>query len=870
LYPDKPEVRKLFIEKNGKFYRDFPGFILPGNPMYSWSPEEMVYSDEYSDSEDEDFMNEDKEVEFYSAYTLSEQEKLLSKYFKETDRPPKPRPFCTQDRLSCDLHPDVKHMDEKALDDYFEELDMKYKMSFVFGKTAGWELLMKHELCRGTGIDPNVLPPMRKPEPEIPRQKTLWKQYPAVRGRMYNLLRKVPETECEIPDKPEFTISNPEEQFFALEGAEETKFDFKNDEVIKKECEQVMVAETTPSANVIINPGKFCGKILSRKDMPPDSENDDSTKVSEESWRLSDDYSTTSEEGSKTSSDEESDDADDEIEGTRKEEREKWNEDHLKFYDMLEKTRYDVASLEAHLDARINKKRDYDDSDESRMSKKSRSEEEDEEDAKGEIYFGLESDGRVDWDMSHEKVAEFVEEGIFDMEEGVLYGPTENPEAVTLVSVTEEEEIKAIEDDLASRPNRVRWADQVAKDTVAEEFVLYAMTDVDRPRNSALESWLIDSGATVHVTTNNKDMVEVRETSATVIVGDGEEVPATSRGTLLLATEDNQVIKLKDVLVVPNFTKHIISLPRLMQGNVNVTEWTGARVKLACPSGKTITINKENDGPMYYVHARRIKPLNDEVHAIQRAQQIMDINEAHEKFAHLSEGLLRKTALHYGYKLTGTLMPCDGCMKAKAKAKAVKKFTETKATKPGERLFMDTTGPFEPTCGGTRYDVKIVDQYSRKTWGARIKNRSKIPRLMDIHFHVMKGKRKPVKYLRCDNTGEHGAALKTICAQHGVTLEMTAPNTPQQNGVVERKIVTDRTRAHAMLEAARLNDKAKALLRAEAEATAEKISNICCNNHCGTMFPNDMFGEASRLRPRNLVQFGRIGYVTNRVKLQKK
>jgi transposase InsO family protein len=207
-------------------------------------------------------------------------------------------------------------------------------------------------------------------------------------------------------------------------------------------------------------------------------------------------------------------------------------------------------------------------------------------------------------------------------------------------------------------------------------------------------------------------------------------------------------------------------------------------------------------------------------------------------------------------------------MKAKAKAKAVKKFTDTKATQPGERLFMDTTGPFEPTCGGNRYDVKIVDQYSRKTWGARIKNRSEIPRLMDIHFQVMTGKRKPVKYLRCDNAGEHGAALKKICAQHGVTLEMTSPNTPQQNGVVERKIVTDRTRAHAMMEAARLTDDAKALLRAEAEAMAEKISNLACNNHCGVMFPNDMFGEASRIRPSHLIQFGRIGYVTNRVKFQ--
>jgi hypothetical protein len=48
--------------------------------------------------------------------------------------------------------------------------------------------------------------------------------------------------------------------------------------------------------------------------------------------------------------------------------------------------------------------------------------------------------------------------------------------------------------------------------------------------------------------TSDKDMVDEKETSATVIVGDGKEVPATSQGTLLLATEDNEVIKLPDVL----------------------------------------------------------------------------------------------------------------------------------------------------------------------------------------------------------------------------------------------------------------------------------------------------------------------------------
>jgi Integrase core domain len=199
----------------------------------------------------------------------------------------------------------------------------------------------------------------------------------------------------------------------------------------------------------------------------------------------------------------------------------------------------------------------------------------------------------------------------------------------------------------------------------------------------------------------------------------------------------------------------------------------------------------------------------------------------------------------------------------------VPKYTKVEAKAPGERLFMDTTGPFAPTAGGSKYDVKIVDQFSRKTWCARVKQKSQLPGLLHGHLKLLKGRGTPVKYLRCDNAGEHGNELKRVCAEEGVILEMTAPNTPQQNGVVERKIVTDRNRAHDMMEAARLTDEAKILLRAEAEAMAEKLSNISCNSRSYLM-PNELFGEESHLRPEHLVQFGRIGYVTIRKQIKKK
>jgi hypothetical protein len=71
----------------------------------------------------------------------------------------------------------------------------------------------------------------------------------------------------------------------------------------------------------------------------------------------------------------------------------------------------------------------------------------------------------------------------------------------------------------------------------------------------------------------------------------------------------------------------------------------------------------------------------------------MDINTAHDRLAHTSESILRETMKEYGIKLIGKLNACDECLQVKAKAKGVPKTTKTLATQPGERLYVDTSGP---------------------------------------------------------------------------------------------------------------------------------------------------------------------------------
>jgi len=311
------------------------------------------------------------------------------------------------------------------------------------------------------------------------------------------------------------------------------------------------------------------------------------------------------------------------------------------------------------------------------------------------------------------------------------------------------------------------------------------------------DEWLIDSGASVHVTNEKDDLLEPKSTGQAVTIRSGTTMAAKAIGGKPTKLKDDQgnVIELADVLYIPDFKKKIISLSKLLDQGYHVPEWTKEYFWLS-KDGKAIQVPRKEGFTMYYFRAM---PQTWEVHATERT---MDINEAHDKMAHMGEDIVRKTMARYGIKLTGKLEPCDACLRAKACAKNLSKKTECMATKPGERLCMDLTGPFPLSLGGSRYDAKIVDQFSRKSWGGHLRTKDQVYDILKKHLEYLKGKGMTMQYLRCDNASEQGTKLADLCKSYGITMEYTAPNTPQQNGIVEQKIAMDCDRANAMLLAA--------------------------------------------------------------------
>ena len=363
-------------------------------------------------------------------------------------------------------------------------------------------------------------------------------------------------------------------------------------------------------------------------------------------------------------------------------------------------------------------------------------------------------------------------------------------------------------------------------------------------QESNVKDFLMDSGASCHVVGSGDMLIDPETSKETIKVGDGTMMKATKQGTLLIQADNGARIKLTRVQVVPGIVKNIISTGSLArQGNTVTMEGKKLTVKNA--EGQSFTVMMDESSTLYHLKAQ-VLGYQDLKKAESPASQVyaaatggptakdkpINIHDAHELYGHLNYGILRPMLKNRGYVVVNDdrRYACEACAYAKAKAKSVAKATNTKACVKGERLFLDISGPYKMALTGNKFWVLIVDDYTRKAWSFFVKSKNEAKRVTEELLKLLKGARVTTKYIRCDNAVENIRGLKQLCDSNGIELEMTAPYTPQMNGVVERKFVTIRDRAHAMMLAATLDDEHQGKLWAEAAYTATRLHNLVPNS----------------------------------------
>jgi hypothetical protein len=146
---------------------------------------------------------------------------------------------------------------------------------------------------------------------------------------------------------------------------------------------------------------------------------------------------------------------------------------------------------------------------------------------------------------------------------------------------------------------------------------------------------------------------------------------------------------------------------------------------------------------------------------------------------------------------------CKPCQVGKKNRTHFKSKSFTSTEKPLQLVHMDLCGPSrQEDIGKENYFMLIIDDYSRLTWVAFLKEKAEAFEKFKIFKALIETQTsKRLKVVRSYWGGEFMSRdFKELCDEHGIKKEYTIAITPQQNGVVERQNITLHEMARSMIK----------------------------------------------------------------------
>lgn len=144
------------------------------------------------------------------------------------------------------------------------------------------------------------------------------------------------------------------------------------------------------------------------------------------------------------------------------------------------------------------------------------------------------------------------------------------------------------------------------------------------------------------------------------------------------------------------------------------------------------------------------------------------------------------------------------CLVGKQTRQAFPKASQFRATNVLELLHADLCGPITPaTLARNKYIFVIIDDFTRYMWTILLKEKSEaFEKFKMFKALVEKELGKTIFTLRTDRGGEFTSRnFQEFCDKNGIKRHLTAPYTPQQNGVVERRNRTMMEMTRSILKA---------------------------------------------------------------------
>lgn len=161
----------------------------------------------------------------------------------------------------------------------------------------------------------------------------------------------------------------------------------------------------------------------------------------------------------------------------------------------------------------------------------------------------------------------------------------------------------------------------------------------------------------------------------------------------------------------------------------------------------------------------------------------------HKRFGHFSNNVLNSLKSVLKLSNCDVSDSCAVCHKAKQNCEPFP-LSSHKSIALFDLVHADVWGPFSvESYDGSKYFVTLVDDFSRATWLFLMRSKTKVRELIEHFCALIKTQFKSsMKVFRSDNGTEFiNSSVNNLFRKLGIIHQISCTDTPQQNGIAERK-----------------------------------------------------------------------------------
>ncbi|KAE8688597.1 hypothetical protein F3Y22_tig00110963pilonHSYRG00163 [Hibiscus syriacus] len=331
------------------------------------------------------------------------------------------------------------------------------------------------------------------------------------------------------------------------------------------------------------------------------------------------------------------------------------------------------------------------------------------------------------------------------------------------------------------------WDAEALFATEEEELALTVTTP---ERIDYKNDWIVDSGCSNHMMGDKQKLQNLSEYNGgrVVVTADNSRLPITHIGkTIVTPRYNTNQVQLQDVYHVPGMKKNLLYVAQLTS--------SGHYVLFGPQDVKVYRDVKITETPT--MEGRRLESIyvmSAESAYVDRTRKNETSDLWHMRLGHVSYSklsvMVKKSMLKGLPQLdVRTDTVCAGCQYGKAHQLPYDE-SKFKGKEPLKLVHSDVFGPVkQQSISGMRYMVTFIDDFSRYVWVFFMKEKSDtFSKFKEFRDSAEGEVGKKICCLRIDNGGEYRSnEFSQYLRECRIRHQYTCANTPQQNGVAERK-----------------------------------------------------------------------------------